>query len=339
MSERTPDGTRDSEEPYLRRARASRLDRLRIRHLRFLEFVETGGSLSAAAERLSLSQPAATKMLHELEAIFGAELVARTTRGAVLTSTGRLALDRLRIALNALDAAMQAIDAVPPLPVVRLGILPLVGVVALPKLLARMAAQPGCPRLVVHESTVAGLLAMLSTGELDCVVGRVGTALDPPATSEMLVTPLWGERLAIACALDHPVGRKRMVGVADLRDYEWVTTPHGAHTRTVFEAPFLDAGIVPPQPKVESFSFHTNLCIVANSRMLTVAPESAVRHYARLGMVREVRHGIDFPSGRTVFITRDDTATSPGVVAVKEALAGLMAEAGFEGSGSGPVEP
>ncbi len=32
--------------------------------------------------------------------------------------------------------------------------------------------------------------------------------------------------------------------------------PRGTYTRTLFEAPFLDAGIMPPQPKVESFSFH-----------------------------------------------------------------------------------
>ncbi|CAG2145478.1 LysR family transcriptional regulator [Cupriavidus numazuensis] len=325
--------------PQTRQARlAGRLDRLRIRHLRFLGLIEAHGSLSGAAAELALSQPAATKMLQEIEAAFGTELVARTTRGAALTPAGQLALGRLRIALNAMSAAMEAIDAAPPVPVVRLGILPLAGVVALPMLLARMASRPGCPHLVVHESTVAGLLGMLDRGELDCVIGRVGSSLEASATREMRVTPLWEERLAIACALDHPVARKRALGLSNLRDYDWVITPRGAHTRTLFEAPFLNAGIVPPQPTVESFSFHTNLCIVAQSRMLTIAPESAVRHYAQLGMVRQVRHGGWFAAGRTVFITRDDAAGAPGVVAVSEGLAELMEEASsrlqFVGAGA-----
>ena len=307
-------------------ARAQRLDRLRIRHLRFLELVAEHGSLSAAAEQLSISQPAATKMLHELEAAFGAELVARNTRGAALAPAGLVALDRLRVALGALAAAAQSMEDTPPVPVVRLGMLPLVGVAVLPKLLAAIAAQPDCPRLVVHESTVAGLLAMLGSGDLDCVVGRVGSELDEPAAKALQVTPLWEERLAIACAADHPVGRKRKVGLAELRELDWIVAPRGAQTRRVFEEPFLSAGIVPPRPKVESMSFHTNLCAVAGSRLLTVAPESAVRHYADQGMVRQVRHDLSFPAGHTVFIARGDMADSPGVMRVREALFGLMRE-------------
>ncbi|QOT81521.1 LysR family transcriptional regulator [Cupriavidus basilensis] len=295
-----------------------------IRHLRFLELVAEHGSLSTAAEQLALSQPAATKMLQDLEAAFGAELVARNTRGAALAPAGLVALDRLRIALSALAAAAQSMEEAPPIPVVRLGVLPLVGVVALPKLLAAITERPDSPRLVVHESTVAGLLAMLSSGDLDCMVGRVGPDLEEPATSELLVTPLWDERLAIACALDHPVGRKRMVGLAELRELDWVVAPRGAHTRQVFEEPFLSAGILPPRAKVESFSFHTNLCVVTNSRLLTVAPESAVRHYAQLGMVCSVRHGISFPAGRTVFIMRKDMAASPSVMQIREDLISLM---------------
>ncbi len=268
-------------------------------------------------------------MLQELESVFGTELVARTTRGAALTPAGQLTLGRLRVVLNVLSAAMETIDTEPPVPVVRLGILPLVGVVALPKLLAKMALQPGCPRLVVHESTVGGLLRMLDRGELDCAIGRVGGSLDANAARQMRVTPLWEERLAIACALDHPVARKRTIRLTDLGEYDWVTTPRGTHTRTLFEAPFLNAGIVPPQPRVESFSLHTNLCMVASCSLLTVAPESAVRHYARLGMVQQVRHGAWFAAGRTVFVTRDDTGASPAVLAVGAALASLIGDAEF----------
>lgn len=302
---------------------AARFDRLRIRHLRFLELVDAHGSLSGAASELALTQPAATKMLQEVESVFGTQLVARTTRGAALTPAGKHSLMRLRVALNALSAVMEEINAVPAAPIVRLGILPLVGVVALPKLFAKLAERPDAPRLVVHESTVDGLLGMLDRGELDCVVGRVSGSVELNLTGEMSVTPLWEERLAIACALDHQIGRKRKLAFADLRDCDWVTAPRGTHTRSLFEAPFLAAGIVPPQPKVESFSFHTNLCMVANSRLVTIAPENAVRHYARLGMVQQVRHDAWFAEGRTLFVTRNDTAFSPGVVAISNALGQL----------------
>ncbi|MCY1307351.1 LysR substrate binding domain protein [compost metagenome] len=139
-----------------------------------------------------------------------------------------------------------------------------------------------------------------------------------------MVTPLWEERLAIACALNHPVGDLHIAGLTELRELEWIVAPRGAHIRQVFEEPFLAAGIVPPRPSVESFSFHTNLCMVAKSRLLTAAPDSAVRHYERLGMVRSVRHDVSFPAGRAVFITREDMAASPSVMLIRNALLSLV---------------
>ncbi|MGE7957300.1 LysR family transcriptional regulator [Pseudomonas sp. NPDC089530] len=309
---------------HLNAVRAPWLDRLRIRHLRLLELIAEHGSLSAAAQQLALSQPAATQMLHELEGAFRVELVTRTTRGAVLTPTGLVALERLRIALNALGAAAVAIEEAPLVPVVRLGVLPLVGVAALPRLLAAITARSDCPRLIVQESTVDGLFAMLGTGELDCVIGRIGSRQEATATSNVLVTPLWEERLTIACALDHPVGQRRTVGLAELRELEWIVAPRGAYIRQAFEEPFLAAGIVPPLPSIESFSFHTNLCMVAKSRLLTAAPKSAVRHYEGLGMVRSVRHDLSFPAGRAVFITREDMTASPSVMLIRTALLELV---------------
>ncbi|MFX7140428.1 hypothetical protein ABTH88_21090, partial [Acinetobacter baumannii] len=83
---------------------------------------------------------------------------------------------------------MEAIHATPePVPIVHLGILPLVGIVAMPKLLARMAARPGFPHLVILASTVGGVLGMLDGGEIDCMVGRIGPGREGNATSAMRV--------------------------------------------------------------------------------------------------------------------------------------------------------
>ena len=55
-----------------------RLERLKIRHLRLLDQVARRGSLSAAASALGISQPGATKLLHELEAALGQILLERS---------------------------------------------------------------------------------------------------------------------------------------------------------------------------------------------------------------------------------------------------------------------
>lgn len=59
------------------------LRRLRGNHVALLIALDDHGSLRKAAQQVSLSQPATTKSLREIEAMFGTELFARSPRGIV----------------------------------------------------------------------------------------------------------------------------------------------------------------------------------------------------------------------------------------------------------------
>jgi len=63
------------------------------------------GSLTRAAERLGLAQPALTQTLNRLERELGVALFARSRRGAALTEAGFAILDDLRASLAHGDAA------------------------------------------------------------------------------------------------------------------------------------------------------------------------------------------------------------------------------------------
>ena len=301
-------------------AHANRVDRLRIRHLRLLDLVARTGSLTATADALHISQPAVTKMLQELEQAFACTLIERTTRGGQLTAAGERALERLRMALGALDAASAALAVHPEVPLVRIGMLPLVGVHVLPRLIAALEQQGQLPRLWVHENTVNGLLALLARGGLDCVIGRLEAAQPVPMGEQMDIVPLWDECLAIACAPNHALAKRRGLALSALRGQAWILPPRGTHTRDVFEQPFLDQGQLPPTPHIESISFHSNLSMVATSHFLTVAPDSAVEHYANMSMVHKIRLRTPFASGRMVLITHKAAAQSPAVDLIAKAL-------------------
>lgn len=79
-----------------------------IRHMRvFLETARTG-SVSVAAERCHLSQPAATQALSRLEELIGAPLLVRKRQQAVLTVCGAVFADRAKRALQHLRGSAQA---------------------------------------------------------------------------------------------------------------------------------------------------------------------------------------------------------------------------------------
>ncbi|WP_306734122.1 LysR family transcriptional regulator [Marimonas arenosa] len=90
------------------------LDFPNIRHMRvFLETARTG-SVSMAADRCALSQPAATQAIKRLEHGLGAELLVRRTRSFALTRCGGLFAARVEAALthlhNGAKAAMRGAD-------------------------------------------------------------------------------------------------------------------------------------------------------------------------------------------------------------------------------------
>lgn len=81
----------------------------RMTSLRVFREVVESGSFSAAADRLSLSAPMASKHVSELEQSLGARLLHRSSRHLSLTEAGELYYTQCRQALETLEAAESAI--------------------------------------------------------------------------------------------------------------------------------------------------------------------------------------------------------------------------------------
>ena len=299
-----------------RRAFDVRMDRLRLRHLRLLDLIARLGSLSAAADELGVSQPGATKMLQEVEAAFGCVLVARTAKGGKLTAAGLNTLDRLRVALQALGSARSALEALPEMPLVRLGILPLVGIQALGQVVGAMHAEGSLPRVQVRMDNVEGLLTSLSEGQVDCAVGVLESAARFRPSRRFHVVPLWPESLVIVAASAHPLVRRRQVTLEQVRDQDWVLQPAGSSNRRALEELFQGAGLEPPAARIEAESFHIALALVAASRLLTTVPESAYRRYPTC--VQAVPTPRAFTPRSMAFITLADAPPLPAVAKLSQ---------------------
>ena len=293
---------------------------LRLRHLRMLELVADGGSLAAAARTLHLSQPAITKMLQEMEAVFGTMLVTRGARGGRLTAAGEAVLQRLRIALAQFDVALGGNGHDEGRPLLRIGMLPVVSVALLPRIMRHLRDAP-VPRLTVMESNVAGLLDALSAGRIDCIISRPDAeALSKLDGLDVTILPVYEEPLAIACPLAHPFADARRISTEQLRGEDWIIPHTGTDTRRAFDALFVDHGLMPPRPLVESMSFHTNLQMADALGALTFAPRSAVQHYARMGVVRRVDGFPVMPVGEIALIHLATMADMPALRRFRDAV-------------------
>ncbi|NUR92892.1 MAG: LysR family transcriptional regulator [Nonomuraea sp.] len=84
---------------------------LDLRHLRMVCAIAETGSVTKAAARLGLSQPAITSQLHKFEELVGGDLFVRTRSGAEPTALGRQVVSRARIVLHEIDALVDDLQA------------------------------------------------------------------------------------------------------------------------------------------------------------------------------------------------------------------------------------
>lgn len=295
------------------------MDRLKLRHLQLLDQMMACGSLSAAAQALRVSQPGATKMLKELEAAFGQPLVERNPRGVRITTAGQLALERVRVALGSLAAARLAMGQVRDRPLVRLGMLPLVGIEAMAEVVADLQARQEMPRMVLRTGTVEGLLDLLSRGEVDAVIGGLDGEWMPGNMGQLQVRPLWKLSLVPVAARQHPLVRHKKVSWAQTLDHDWVLMPHGSTNRRALERAFVSAGLSPPQASIECESFHIALSLVARTQMLTVVPLEAYWH--NRDRVSRIPMEEEFFSSAIGWVTLKDSPALPAAQVIERAFA------------------
>jgi len=77
-----------------------------LRHLRAFATIADEGSVSAAARRLAITQPALSRTLAQFERAVGARLVERSTTSLALTVEGRALLPKVLAALAAVDEVL-----------------------------------------------------------------------------------------------------------------------------------------------------------------------------------------------------------------------------------------
>jgi DNA-binding transcriptional LysR family regulator len=259
-----------------------RIASLRTRHLTVFLAVARAGTMQRAAREVHLTQPAISKLIAELESIFGTPLFERSKRGVTLTESGKALVLRAEAVLNDLDNASLEIANIARGMVgsVRVGVLPVAEVKIVPAML--LALRKRAPRLSIRieEGTRPFLLNALRKGEIDCVIGRLyGSADENDLHSETLVQM----PIQIVARPSHPLSLSHRVSWWDLARHAWIMPQAGEPIRGVIDRQFAEAGITAPTPAIESTSVRLNCAVLGGTDMIGVMPDDAATEYAKTG--------------------------------------------------------
>lgn len=225
--------------------------RIKFRHIQcFVEIVRQG-SLKRAAERLSLTQPAVSRTLKELEETLGTTLLERDRGGVTLSPQGEVFWHFAQTSLAALQQGLDGVDQMMRggRTVVAVGALPSVAASLMPQVVAHLADAAPLLQMHIVEGAHGDLVGRLRAGALDMVIGRLG----PVETMQGLsFTQLYTEVVDMVVRPDHPL--LNAPNLASLRDWPVIYPPRDSAIYGLVETFMLANGIGDLPNKLETVS-------------------------------------------------------------------------------------
>jgi len=276
--------------------------RLKMRQILLLVALDEHRNVHRAAASVAMTQPAATRLLGDLERLLGLQLFERSPRGVLPNAYGESLIRHSRMVLATLDHARDEINAISAGTTGKtsIGALLVAAPLLVPRGIARFKQHHPNHTVLVREGATAALVQALQRGELDLVVGRASSDV---ASEGLKFEAFYEEPMCVVARVGHPLARRRALKLAALDQEQWIVPPLEAAYRRRLDAAFRQAGVEPSQRIVESLSILTNRMLVQETDMLAVMPGKLAQHYVDLGVVRILPVKLPAPSGPVGLIT------------------------------------
>ena len=257
---------------------------LRNAHLlrQFLAVVNEG-SVTSAAQKVSVTQSALTKSMRKLEEELGAQLFERLPRGIALTAYGKALLphaQRIVAECRLADLEMQAFG-MGQRGLLRIGAGLMFGATFVPTAIAKLYPQyPGVAFQLLSGVTETNF-SLLCAGEIDMMFGLLPPLDDiPDFLAHRQILELTSR---VVAGVQHPLVRKKVVRPSDLAQYPWVIIQHDREVvKSILAAIGTEDGKA-PRINVEVTSLSSMVRLLRSGTYLSCFAES-IAHMPDAGL-------------------------------------------------------
>jgi DNA-binding transcriptional LysR family regulator len=195
------------------------------------------GSISRAARRLYISQPALSKRIRNLERMAGTDLLIRTPAGVRATAAGQRLYSEARRMLVQAEVVGELMDQLQPgsMPA-RLAASHTITEYLLPDLLAELQSSHGSEHLAVEvlsaNSNVVRSLVREGRADVGLCALAPGESADDPLVAQLFCE----DEVVLAVPIAHPWARRSSVSVSEFLCTPMVIRDPAANTRATVEA-------------------------------------------------------------------------------------------------------
>jgi DNA-binding transcriptional LysR family regulator len=293
--------------------------RLKTRQLLLLVALAEEGNIHRAAQVLSMTQPAASKLLKDLEDVLEVPLFERLPRGMRPTWYGETMIRHARMALASLNQAHDELAALKTghFGQVGIGAITSPGLALLPPAVALVKQEHPSLRISLDIETSPVLLERLEQGKLDILVARLFAEHDK---TNLRYEPLTEELVCAVARPGHPLLGMTGLTLRDVVAAGWIVPPAGSVLRHRFELMFCEDGLAPPINVIESSALLFITRMLQQSDMVAVLAADVARYYAAHGIVSVLPLAMPCHMDAFGIITRTDRLPSPAAKVMMKAL-------------------
>ena len=242
------------------------------------------GSYTRAAEKLSLTQPAVSKHIRQLERELGVSIFDRTGPKMRLTPEGKLIVRYAERVIALSDGLRRALaDRNRAVDRLRVGVTHTSESSIVAEVLARYTEENVNTRITLRTDALASLYEMLKSYQIDIAIVE-GDVSDPAIRTIRLDT----DDLAVAVSNEHPLASRPSVTIDELRRERLILRLPSSGTRTLFDANLESRGMSPDDFNVilEVDNIATIKDLVRRNYGVSVLARSACMDELRKGKIR-----------------------------------------------------
>lgn len=293
--------------------------RLKTRQLLLLVAMEEEGNINRAAQVLNMTQPAASKLLKDLEDMLGVQLFDRLPRGMRPTWYGETMIRHARMALASLSQAHDEIEALKAgrYGQVSVGAITTPGITLLPPAVALVKQEHPSLRVSLQIETSDVLMERLAQGKLDMLVGRLFERHDK---TDLRYEALVEEPICAVVRPGHPLLGVARLTLRDVVSAGWIVPPQGSVLRHRFELMFQEEGLEAPADLIETTALLFITKMLQQSDLICVVATDVARYYAEHGLVALLPISLPCKMDAFGLITRTDKLLSPAAKVMLRAI-------------------
>jgi DNA-binding transcriptional LysR family regulator len=298
--------------------------RLKLRHLRLVVLLDEHRNLHRAAEVMNIAQPAASKLLAEIEEILSQPLFERHPRGLVPNVQGEILVRNAQIVLRTLVQAGEEITALAngDAGVVTVGTVMAPMVELLVEAIDRVRVLYPRIRITVELDVSDVLANRLLEGAIDFSLARIPRGME---LTQFEYRELWGEDIHFLCREGHPLAKRKNLTLHDLVSCPWVLQPPTAPLRQVIDRAFLSAGMSPPDNVINSTSAVMAMIMVGRSDAITAMEMQVAKLLSGMGLFRILNFSGQMRVEPYGLLRLSDRPLSPGARTLYDAIMAVAA--------------